>query len=518
MAKKLLLADDSITIQRVVGITFANEDFEITTVDNGEDAVQKAKEIGPDIVLADVIMPKLNGYEVCRTIKADARLKNTPVLLLAGTFEAFDENRAREVGADGHITKPFESQALIDRVKQMLSGAPAAAAAPQPHPPVAPRPVAPPAAPRPVAPPVAPRPITPPVAPRPIPTPVSPPVRPVPPPAAAVPPATMNAGFAPPVTPRPVPTPTPTPFAPPPVAQPMPPPQVPRPFAPPPAAVPTPPSTFAPMVTPPPVAPPTPKPFAPKPIEPAPVPVPREQPSMPSPFDLEPAEPAEEVPLSTEKFEPAPAEPLSPMAFSEPPAFTPSEPKRPAFSFEPASPQSFESAPPPALEQPPLEPAPLEPEPVESQGAGFGDFGTVPTDPQMETQPGTLADLTEAAAPPADGAEMPAVDIDEEGMTEEPPPLAPMHEFIPPPSVGHVKESPKEEKAPARFEEEIATQPPRPAAPVAAPAAVSSLPPEELQKLAREAIEKAVWEIVPQLAETILREEIEKLVQKKLAE
>ncbi|NMB75391.1 MAG: response regulator, partial [Myxococcales bacterium] len=141
MAKKLLLADDSITIQRVVGITFANEDFEITTVDNGEDAVLKAKEIGPDIVLADVIMPKLNGYEVCRTIKADALLKNTPVLLLAGTFEAFDENRAREVGADGHITKPFESQALIDRVKQMLSGAPAAAAAPQPRPaPVAPRP------------------------------------------------------------------------------------------------------------------------------------------------------------------------------------------------------------------------------------------------------------------------------------------------------------------------------------------------------------------------------------------
>ena len=61
MPRTLLLADDSITIQRVVGITFANEDYEITTVDNGDDAVVKAKEIKPDIILADVIMPKRNG-------------------------------------------------------------------------------------------------------------------------------------------------------------------------------------------------------------------------------------------------------------------------------------------------------------------------------------------------------------------------------------------------------------------------------------------------------------------------
>ena len=120
MPKTLLLADDSITIQRVVGITFANEDYEITTVDNGEDAVTKAKEIKPDIILADVIMPKKNGYEVCQLVKNDPDLGHVPVLLLAGTFEAFDENRAREVGANGHITKPFESQALIDKVNELV--------------------------------------------------------------------------------------------------------------------------------------------------------------------------------------------------------------------------------------------------------------------------------------------------------------------------------------------------------------------------------------------------------------
>lgn len=120
MPKNLLLADDSITIQKVVGITFAGEDFSIVAVDNGDDAVRKAKELHPDIVLADVVMPKKNGYEVCEAIKNDPALSAVPVLLLAGTFEAFDEVRARNARADGHIAKPFESQALINKVRELL--------------------------------------------------------------------------------------------------------------------------------------------------------------------------------------------------------------------------------------------------------------------------------------------------------------------------------------------------------------------------------------------------------------
>jgi CheY-like chemotaxis protein len=126
MPKTLLLADDSVTIQKVVGISFASEDIQLVTVDNGTAAVAKAKELRPDIVLADVVMPGLNGYEVCRQIKADPTLRHIPVLLLTGTFEAFDEVRAREAGSDGHITKPFEAQALVDLVNARL-----AAAAPQ---------------------------------------------------------------------------------------------------------------------------------------------------------------------------------------------------------------------------------------------------------------------------------------------------------------------------------------------------------------------------------------------------
>jgi CheY-like chemotaxis protein len=129
MPKTLLLADDSVTIQKVVGISFASEDLELVTVDNGDTAIERARALRPDVVLADVVMPGKNGYEVCEAIKADPSLKHIPVLLLTGTFEAFDEERARRCGAAGHVSKPFEAQSLVQRVRQLLSR-PAAVAEP----------------------------------------------------------------------------------------------------------------------------------------------------------------------------------------------------------------------------------------------------------------------------------------------------------------------------------------------------------------------------------------------------
>jgi CheY-like chemotaxis protein len=133
MPKTILLADDSVTIQKVVAISFASEDVTVLTVDNGDDAIAKAREARPDIVLADVVMPGKNGYEVCEAIKADPELAQIPVLLLTGTFEAFDEARARDVGSAGHIAKPFEAQSLIDEVRRLIETA-AASATPPPAP------------------------------------------------------------------------------------------------------------------------------------------------------------------------------------------------------------------------------------------------------------------------------------------------------------------------------------------------------------------------------------------------
>jgi CheY-like chemotaxis protein len=128
MPKTLLLADDSVTIQKVVGLSFASEDIVLVTVSNGDDAVVRARELRPDLVLADIVMPGRNGYEVCEAIKTDPALRHIPVLLLTGTFEAFDQERARRVGADGHVTKPFEAQTLVQQVKDLMARASQAAA------------------------------------------------------------------------------------------------------------------------------------------------------------------------------------------------------------------------------------------------------------------------------------------------------------------------------------------------------------------------------------------------------
>jgi CheY-like chemotaxis protein len=121
MSNKLLLADDSITIRKVVGIIFANEDYTLSVVDNGNAALEKAREIIPDIILADVQMPGNTGYEVCTEVRRDPALKHIPLLLLTGAFEPFDEEKARQSGADDFISKPFESQQLIEKVKSLIA-------------------------------------------------------------------------------------------------------------------------------------------------------------------------------------------------------------------------------------------------------------------------------------------------------------------------------------------------------------------------------------------------------------
>jgi CheY-like chemotaxis protein len=144
MPKKILLADDSITIQKVVELTFSDGDYEVTAVNNGAKAVQKLAEMRPDIILSDIIMPEKNGYEVCEYVKSHPEFRNIPVVLLTGTFEPFDPDRAEKAGCDAVVTKPFESQSLIHKVEELIAqaqaganasanaSAPAAAPAPPP--------------------------------------------------------------------------------------------------------------------------------------------------------------------------------------------------------------------------------------------------------------------------------------------------------------------------------------------------------------------------------------------------
>ncbi len=118
---KLLLADDSTTIRRVVELTFADEGIMVTAVADAASAMQKFVEIQPDIVMVDVGLPGTSGYQICEMIKQDEATAHIPVLLLVGSFEPFDHDEAERVSADGFLMKPFKSiRELITRVKELL--------------------------------------------------------------------------------------------------------------------------------------------------------------------------------------------------------------------------------------------------------------------------------------------------------------------------------------------------------------------------------------------------------------
>jgi CheY-like chemotaxis protein len=121
MANRILLADDSITIQKVVNLTFADEGIEVVAVSNGDQAERRLADVRPDLVLADIFMPGKNGYELCEAIKNNPQHHYIPVVLLVGAFEPFDQAEAHRVKADAHLTKPFESRTLVDTVRKLIS-------------------------------------------------------------------------------------------------------------------------------------------------------------------------------------------------------------------------------------------------------------------------------------------------------------------------------------------------------------------------------------------------------------
>jgi CheY-like chemotaxis protein len=123
MRRTILLADDSPTIRKLVTQTFADGDFDVVSVSNGDAAIKALEEKKPSVVLADIYMPGKNGYEVCKYVRTHPQMKTTPVVLLVGAFDAFDEETAKQSGATANITKPFEPGSLIELVISVLPAA-----------------------------------------------------------------------------------------------------------------------------------------------------------------------------------------------------------------------------------------------------------------------------------------------------------------------------------------------------------------------------------------------------------
>ena len=121
MTKKILVADNSITIQKIVAMAFEHENAVVEGISKGEDALDRMQTFKPDIVLADIDMQDLTGFELSKKIKNEPKFNPTKVLLLASDFEDFNKNLFDSSGADDHISKPFKSEDIIKKVNNLLS-------------------------------------------------------------------------------------------------------------------------------------------------------------------------------------------------------------------------------------------------------------------------------------------------------------------------------------------------------------------------------------------------------------
>src|SRR5580698_10091122 len=120
---RILLVDDSPHAQRMGERILSDEGYEVVTVSNADSALIRLDDVDPDVVLADTVMPGRTGYEICQYLKMSPRHKYVRVILTAGVLEAFDEERAKQVSADGTLKKPFEASALVSAVKPLAEAA-----------------------------------------------------------------------------------------------------------------------------------------------------------------------------------------------------------------------------------------------------------------------------------------------------------------------------------------------------------------------------------------------------------
>ena len=117
---KILVVDDEVYILHILDFILGAENYDVITATNGEQALQKVREEKPDLVILDIMMPKLDGYETCRLIKKDPATKMIPVILLTAKGREVDQKLGHEVGASDYMTKPFSPTKLIERVQAIL--------------------------------------------------------------------------------------------------------------------------------------------------------------------------------------------------------------------------------------------------------------------------------------------------------------------------------------------------------------------------------------------------------------
>ena len=120
---KILVVDDEIYIVHILDFSLGMEGYEVVTALDGEQALEKLKSERPDLIVLDIMMPKLDGYEVCKSVKANPDTAHIPVILLSAKGRNVDQKMGFDVGADDYITKPFSPRKLVERINQLLGQA-----------------------------------------------------------------------------------------------------------------------------------------------------------------------------------------------------------------------------------------------------------------------------------------------------------------------------------------------------------------------------------------------------------
>jgi len=121
MARKILVVDDETELLKAISILLKTSGYEVITAQDGQEGLEKAKSLSPDLIVLDVLMPKMDGYEVCRMLKFDEKYKSIPIIMLTAKVQDIDKAMGKKVGADDYLTKPFETRDLVDKIKKHLA-------------------------------------------------------------------------------------------------------------------------------------------------------------------------------------------------------------------------------------------------------------------------------------------------------------------------------------------------------------------------------------------------------------
>jgi len=118
--KRVLVVDDEPHVVKTLTFVLKKEGYEVSTAENGEEAINQVHESKPDLMFLDVMMPRKNGYEVCQELKNDSNLKSIYIIMLSAKGQETDKEKALNLGADEFMTKPFSPAGVVTRIRELL--------------------------------------------------------------------------------------------------------------------------------------------------------------------------------------------------------------------------------------------------------------------------------------------------------------------------------------------------------------------------------------------------------------